>query len=109
MMFTVLLKDFAVNTEHVFTKAVPYEDAGFIAFCESMLKAFGNALRTTDISLDRGDHLYNYRLSLRMFNGSADIIFTSAGLTAAFRAGKNKSDLQIMGGCAIALETLSRP
>src|SRR5437016_1071613 len=106
MMFTVLVKEFALNTEHAFTRALPYEEVGFTTLCEAMLKAFGSALRMTDISLDRGDQLYNYRLSFRMFNGAVDVILTSAGATAAFRDGRNKAALQTVGGCIIALEAL---
>lgn len=105
-MFRVLIKDFEFNTEHVFAKAVPFEEFGFNGFCEAMLKAFGPALKAADISLDQGDRLYNYRLTFRMFNGSAEVILTSAGATAVFRNGRNKVALQTVATCVVALEML---
>jgi len=105
-MLPVLIQDFVVSTEHAFTGAVPYEQAGFTAFSESLLQTFVDAVRTTDITLDHGDYLYNYRLSLRMFNGSVDLMLNSAGFTSSFRGGRNTAALQAIGNCIVSLETL---
>lgn len=105
-MFALSIKDFAINTEHVFGRAVPFELAEFTSFSEAMLKSFGLALLAKDIALDQGDRLYNYRLAFGMFNGSADVGLTSAGLTTAFRNGRNKKALQLIGKSLAAIETL---
>ncbi len=104
-MLSLSIIDFAINTEHVFSRAVPFEQMEFTSFSEAMLTAFGLGLLAKDISLDRGDGLYNYRLTFGMFNGSSDIVLTSAGLTVAFRNGRNKKALQFIGNSLTTIET----
>ena len=103
-MFALTIKDFAINTEHVFSRAVPFERREIREFSQAMLKAFDLVLLTKDVVLVEGDRLYNYRLTLELFNGSANIVLTSAGLTTAFRNGRNKKALELMGNSLAAIE-----
>ena len=105
-MFALSIRDFGVNTEHVFARVVPFEQAEFVSFSETMLKSFSSALLPKDIALDQGDRLFNYRLTFGMFNGSVDVGLTSAGLTTAFRNGRNKKALELIGNSLIAIDTL---
>lgn len=105
-MFTLLVKDFAVNTEFVFGRAVPFDRAECVSFSEAMLKTFELGLVAKDIVLEQGDSLYNYRLTFRMFSGSSDITLTSTGVTTVFSNGQNKKVLRLIGGSVAAIETL---
>ena len=103
-MFALWIKDFGVNTEHVFTQAVPFDESEIASLSEAMLRAFSSTLLPKDITLDQGDRLFDYRLAFGIFNGSVDISVTSAGLTATFRNGRNKKALKLIADILAALE-----
>src|SRR5262245_7069845 len=105
-MFALSIKDFAISTEHVFARAVSFDQAEFTVFSEGMLKTFGLVLLAKDISLDQGDRLFNYRLVCRMFSGAVDVTLTSAGVTTAFRNGQNKRALKLVGDSIVSIETI---
>lgn len=105
-MFALSIKEFGINTEHVFARPVPFERADFLSLSEAMLKSFSLALLPKDILLDQGDRLFNYRLTFGLFDGSADATLTSAGLATAFRNGRNRKALDLVGNCLVAIDAV---
>lgn len=98
-MDNLQLKEFSLQTHAEFKQALTESKADLPAVAENFLTAFAGVMRTEDISLHSGDGLFSYRLTLRMFNGSADVVVSSKSVSASFRDGRSTQALNTVGKC----------
>lgn len=97
MTHKLQIKDFSVQTHTEFQQAISERQADLPSIAEKMMENFGYVLRPEDISRFSDGGFYDYRLTFKMFNGSADMVLTSKNVVASFRDGQTTRAMEIVG------------
>ena len=110
-MQKLLINDFSLQVHTEFERPIPDNQVDLTAIADRLVGAFPFVLRTEDISITSEKKPFGYRLACMLFNGSADVTFSSKNVISSFRDGRTDHALRLVAKSIEAMYriTVERP
>lgn len=101
-MLKLRVTDFTMAAHLDYVDAVPFLEAGLGDIAKGVCKSpLSTDIRSEEISLTNKDLLFNYQLSIPMFNRAGELTVTARRISAGFTQGRKSEHAKVMRECIL--------
>ncbi len=96
----ITIHSFEVKLETFFKQPILFRDAALDDMAQGFLRAFAKyGLKHSNISLNRGDEVYQFDMSIVLFGSNGDLTISADKVTIELRNAMSRNDLEIVMSC----------